>query len=130
LSEISQFAGNICDKLSTSGSIERTKIVGSLTGNARALVKLIGGSIGVDGSVTVDNMNYDGLPYEMLPEQMSDARACRKEVAYMLLEQKSAIENIKKSRNINAEYHLKKNGLDVFLMEKPNCSGQLNLVTS
>ena len=126
LSEISQFAGEICDKISTTGSIDRTQIVGSLNSKAQILNKLIGGAIGIDGSVAVDNMKYEGLPYEMLPEQMADARACRKKVAYMLLEQKNAIKKIKSSTAQNSSYTVKRKGLDLFLMSKPSFKSLLN----
>ena len=71
--QITKFAENICDRVKTSGSIERTQIMGKLRGEAKTLVKLIGGEIGVDGSITLDNQRYDGIPLNDLPAQMTDA---------------------------------------------------------
>jgi hypothetical protein len=130
-SEISSFAENICDKLSTTGSIERTKILGSLNGNAKALIKLIGGSIGLDGSVIIDNVSYDGFSHDMLPAQMSDARACRKELALVLLAKRDVIQNIKVS-NIKkvAKFKLSRKGFDISLMQIPDFKSLTNPMSS
>lgn len=120
-SEIADFAEKVCDRVETSGSIESTKVMGQLTGEAKALVKLIGGKVGIDGSITVENTTYKGLPFEKLPEQMSDARDCRKELALVLLEGREMVQRIKSdSSNVVANYKVNRKDFDVNLMVKPD----------
>lgn len=119
--QITKFAENICDRVKTSGSIERTQIMGKLRGEAKTLVKLIGGEIGVDGSITVDNQRYDGIPLNDLPAQMTDARACRKELALMLLEREKAIQTIQTSYKVSqSQFKVATNGYDAYIMSQPN----------
>ncbi|MEJ6531820.1 hypothetical protein [Pseudoalteromonas lipolytica] len=119
--QITKFAENICDRVKTSGSIERTKIMGKLRGEAKTLVKLIGGEIGIDGSITVDNQRYDGIPFNDLPAQITDARACRKELALMLLEREKAIQTIQTSYKASQpQFKVTTNGYDAHIMSQPN----------
>mgnify|MGYP001545326776 CR=1 FL=1 len=126
LSEIKQLSYDICDKLSTRGTIERTEVIASLHGKGKALLKLIGGEINLNGSVKINNTEYDGLPYKMLPEQMTSARNCRKELASMLIMQTHKISEIKQKNAIQSEYHVEKNGDHVYLMKNPNFKSFIN----
>jgi len=126
LSEISDFSRAICDKISASGTINRKKIEGSINADAKSVVKLIGGSVGIDGSITVENTEYEGLPYESLPEQMIDARDCRKEVARMLITERRVIEGMAENNKKVATYAVAKNGFDIFLMDAPNFKSLVN----
>lgn len=126
--QITEFAGNICDRVKTSGSIERTKIMGKLRGEAKTLVKLIGGEIGIDGSITIDNQRYDGIPLNDLPAQMTDARACRKELALMLLEREKAIQTIQTSYKVSQpQFKVTTNGYDAHIMSQPNFKGFVDI---
>jgi hypothetical protein len=98
----------------------KTHVIASLQGNAKTISRLIGGAIGANGKITVDNITYDGIPYHELPAQMTDARQCRKEIAYSLMESRSQIIEHKKSTSHVSPYSVKRNGYDVFLMSKPN----------
>ena len=64
------------------------KLQQRLEGEIKSLAKLIGASVAADGRIKVNNVEYKGLPYNSLPAQMQDARACRKDIATMLLEER------------------------------------------
>lgn len=120
--QITKFAENVCDRVKTSGSIERTQIMGKLRGEAKTLIKLIGGEIGIDGSITIDNQVYEGIPLSDLPAQMTDARSCRKELALLLLEREKAIQQIRVNSNIpqtQPQFKVTTNGHYAHIMSQP-----------
>jgi hypothetical protein len=120
-SEIASFAEKICDRVETSGTIESTKVMGQLTGEAKALIKLIGGTVGVDGSITIENTTYNGLPFEKLPDQMSDARECRKDLALVLLESREIVQRAQsESMTVLSKYKVNRKDFDVNLMIQPD----------
>nr|VFK41310.1 MAG: hypothetical protein BECKTC1821E_GA0114239_10116 [Candidatus Kentron sp. TC] len=98
LEEISDFAKNICDEIAQEGEIKRSKIMGKLQGQASGVAKLLGAKVGLDGSIEIDHEKYKGLPIENLPEQLSDARICRKDLSALLLKERREIESILLSR--------------------------------
>jgi len=122
LGEIHEFAENICDRVSSEGEITRSKIIARLNAESGAVAKLIGADLGADGSITIENTTYKGLPYSDLSEQMKDSRACKKEIAYFLLSKRQEI--IEYSAHINqtvgAMYRVITNGDRVYLMTNPN----------
>ena len=95
LSEISVFAKEICDEISTIGSIKRTEVEGKISGKLDGIAKLLGASISAEGTIKLDDINYKGIPYEKLPEQMSDSRECKKSITMMLLKERQEIERMK-----------------------------------
>ena len=97
LDDISKFAREICDSIGTEGSITRQQIEGALDGEAKGtFVKLIGASLTADGRIKIDETHYYHLPHEALPAQMQDARACRKEIAELLLAERQVVEDIRR----------------------------------
>ena len=96
LTEISKFAQDICDQISftnIAGDMTRKQIEGKLTGEAKAIEKLLGISLEADGKV--DNTQYKGLPYDKVAENVKDARECKQQLAKMLVEERSKIDNQK-----------------------------------
>ena len=91
LDDISRFSMQICDSIRTEGSISKKELTGKLDGELRGIAKLIGASVAADGTIRIDDTNYSQLPYDALPAQMQDARACRKEIAKLLLEERNKI---------------------------------------
>jgi hypothetical protein len=81
LKEISDFAKEVCDEISAEGQITRSKIELKLNGNITGLAKALGLKAGAGGTYTRNNESYKGVPYEKLPEQMSDSRACKRELS-------------------------------------------------
>jgi hypothetical protein len=129
-SEIASFAERICDRVEASGTIESTKVMGQLTGEAKALIRLIGGTVGVDGSITIENTTYKGLPFDKLPEQMSDARECRKELALVLLEGREIVQRIQsESTTVLAKYKVNRKDFDVNLMLQPDFKAFVDLTS-
>ena len=99
LKEISEFAKDICDEISVGGNINRKQIEGKIEGNVSGLAKLIGASVGVDGTLKIDDTNYTGLPYENVAEQMTGARDCRQQLATMLIDERDRISKEKINSN-------------------------------
>lgn len=91
LKDISNFAKEICDDIRLEGSIKKEEIVAKLTGEISGVAKLLGGSVNAEGDLVIKNTEYKGLPYETLPAQMKDTRACKKEMAKMLIEERKKI---------------------------------------
>jgi hypothetical protein len=91
LDDISRFSMQICDSIRTEGSISKKEITGKLDGELKGIAKLIGASVGADGTIRIDDTIYSQLPYDALPAQMQDARACRKEIAKLLIEERNRI---------------------------------------
>ncbi len=127
LSEISRFAKDICDELDVKGNMTRTKIVAGLKGNAKTISKLLGGSIGADGKITVDNIEYEGIPYDQLSAQMSNARQCKIEIAHLLLEKNTQIKGSRGSHSLKPTYAINRSGYDIFLMKQPKYSAFIDI---
>ncbi|MBF4317390.1 hypothetical protein EAY30_21055, partial [Vibrio anguillarum] len=66
LSEISQFAKEICEQIKANGSVSSTEVKAKLQGNAGTISKLIGAKIDGSGDFIVHNNIYKGIPYEEL----------------------------------------------------------------
>jgi hypothetical protein len=95
LTDISTFSKDICDEIATEGEIRRDTIEGKIGGKLSGVAKLIGASIGADGSIKIDKEKYNGIPYESLPEQLSDARDCRKQLTLIFLKERQEVELLK-----------------------------------
>jgi hypothetical protein len=91
LREISDFANDVCDQISAGGEITRSKIEVTLNGNMTGLAKALGLSAGANGIYTKDNEIFKGVPYEKLPDQMSDSRLCKRELAKILINERSSL---------------------------------------
>ncbi|HCE1777785.1 TPA: hypothetical protein ACF31P_004597 [Vibrio parahaemolyticus] len=106
LSEISQFATEICDKIEAKGSVSSSQIEAALHGNAGTISKLIGAKVTANGNILINNSEYEGIPYEELSVQMLDSRNCKKDLAFALLEKSRAVQQstapVKSSYIINA----------------------------
>ncbi|MCG7539037.1 hypothetical protein [Pseudoalteromonas sp. OF7H-1] len=126
LDDINAFAHNICGKVETSGSISSIQVQAAIEGqiNPKALAKILGGKIGANGSITINDTEYKGLPYDELPSQMSSARQCRKEVAFMLLEERRAL--IQAGNSIS-RYAIKSNRRRMMLMKVPDFESHLDI---
>ena len=85
LSEIGTFSKNICDDIRTDGSILKKEVEVQLKSNIGGVAKVLGGSLAVDGSIRTGETSHTNIQYEELPEQMSDARDCRRELAKILI---------------------------------------------
>jgi hypothetical protein len=93
LDDISRFSMQICDSIRTEGSISKKEVTGKLDGELRGIAKLLGASVAADGTIRINDITYSQLPYDAIPAQMQDARACRKEIAKLLLEERRKIEH-------------------------------------
>lgn len=95
LAEISQFAKEVCDDIKPQGNkkITKTELEGRLKGDMGRIAKFIGAQVGVDGKLTYGDTDeqYSGLPIGSLAAQMSDSRACKKEISKMLLGERKKI---------------------------------------
>lgn len=91
LNDISKFAKEICDDIRPEGKINKSEVEAKLNGNISGIAKLIGGSLNIDGTISSGSTKYKGLPYEMLPTVMKDARECKQDIAKMLLNERSTI---------------------------------------
>lgn len=87
LDEISNFASEICEEVEAGGIITREKVKATIEANAGNLIKLVGANISGEGTYEKEKKITEGLPYESLPEQFSDVRACKKYIARTLLEE-------------------------------------------
>ncbi len=106
LREISLFAMDICDSIRTEGSISRKEITAKLEGQTKGIAKLIGASVAADGTIKIDNTEYKGLPYKSLPSQMQDSRACKKDIAKMLLDERKTAKKKFKKESRQRKYEL------------------------
>lgn len=95
LVEIAAFSKETCDKIKTDGKIRREQIEGSINGNISGVAKLLGASLDANGKIAIDETTYDGIPFEDIPDQLSDARSCRKEITKLLLKERQEIELLK-----------------------------------
>ena len=96
LSEISAFAKDICDDIRTEGKISKKEISAKLQGEIEGIAKLFGVSVSSDGKLKLNEEEYIGLPYESLPEQMSNSRECKKDISKMLIKERQEISIITK----------------------------------
>ncbi|MBM4910124.1 hypothetical protein J8B39_22925 [Vibrio parahaemolyticus] len=107
LSDISQFATEICDKIEAKGSVSSSQIEAALHGNAGTISRLIGAKVTANGSILINNSEYEGIPYEELSVQMLDSRNCKKDLAFALLEKSRVVQQstapVKSSYVINAQ---------------------------
>jgi len=101
LTEISDFAADICDEIAQSGEITKQKIEGNINGKLSGVAKLLGGSLDAGGKIVVDEENYVGVPYEKLSDQLSNARECRRELAKTLLDERRRIDEERRSSGSN-----------------------------
>ena len=94
LDKISQFAKEICDEIKQEGKtkISKKDIEGKLINKDQQVANMIGAKI-TGGKITYGEANeeYEGLPLTALPEQMSDSRDCKKEMAKMLLKERKKV---------------------------------------
>lgn len=118
LDEISNFAEKICDTISTKGTISSSELKAEIEGkiSPKVLSKMLGANVRANGSYLHNGKEYDGLPYESLPEQMTSARECRKEVASMLIKERR---NLQKSESLKAKYAIQNSGFHSMLMKEP-----------
>lgn len=112
LSEISNFSKEICDDIDTKGShtISKTEIQAKLEGEIGKVAKFIGAKIGADGKITIgeNKVEYDGLPYDSLSEQMTNSRSCKLEISKMLInERKKLVEGLDKNQLSSREDEIK-----------------------
>lgn len=124
LNDISTFAKSICDEVSLSGSINRSTIKAEIAGNIKPLSKLLGVKFNAKGMYTLNNTEYQGLPYDSLPEQMKDSRTCKKEISFLLLEERHRIQSY--TSTSQTQYIIKDNGLGNRLFNKPNKQALFN----
>lgn len=119
LDEINKFAKDICGIVATKGHIESSEIKAAIEGkvNPKSLAKILGAQVSASGDLLFNRSSYEGLPYESLPRQMSDARQCRKEIAFMLLEERR---KLKQQGSVVSSYQVRKNGHRLMLMKKPD----------
>lgn len=89
LDEIALFAERICNDVRTEGEISRFEIEGKLEGNSELIATLLTTKIKGDVSLKQKKDVFNNLPLEELSEQFSDARACKKELAKLLLKERS-----------------------------------------
>lgn len=135
LNEISIFAKDICDDIRPAGSIKKEEVEAKLKGKIGSIAKLIGGSVSIDGSLSRGDTVYEGLPFDELPAVMKDARSCKKDIAKMLLKERSMISDDAKapSGKTNSHREKKKPGiidLGNTLVEIEKCSRSGSLVCS
>lgn len=125
LNEINKFASDICGKVATKGRIESSEIKATIEGkiSPKFLAKILGTNVTANGSLVTKNSNYDGLPYESLSIQMTDARQCRKELALMLLKQK---EILSQPSSFVERYVVKQNNFHLMLMKQPDYAAYMN----
>jgi len=98
LTEIAAFSKEVCDEIATEGHIRRENIEGQLNGKLSGVAKLLGASVGVNGKIMIDDTTYKGIPYSALPNQMTDARECRKQLTLVLLKERQEVERIRVER--------------------------------
>ncbi|MEZ9343393.1 hypothetical protein AB4165_12470 [Vibrio cyclitrophicus] len=120
LSEISQFAKEICDQIEANGSVSSTEVKAKLQGNAGTISKLIGAKIDGSGDFIVHNNIYKGIPYEELSVQMLDSRDCKLQLAYSLIDRKKAIEQGSIISAESSNYIINADGETVLLMKSPD----------
>ena len=94
LEEIRDFANDICTNIE--GSITRSAVEGKVTASSSAL-KLLGVNVSVDGTASVNNEKYKGIPFEKLPDDMKDPIKCKQELSTMMLKERSEIRRQKES---------------------------------
>lgn len=94
LNAISLFAKDVCDEIAIGGSIRREQVEGNLGGKVSGIAKLIGAEAEADGSLTVEEQTYEGIPYGDLPEQMNNARECRLELTKLLLQERATVAHL------------------------------------
>lgn len=119
LDDITSFADSVCGNLPLKGTIESSELKAAIKGNIKpkVLSKILGTSISADGSYVVNGKEYKGLPYESLPEQISGQRACKKEIAFLLIEERKQLKN---STAFTPRYEVINNGFASVLMREPN----------
>jgi len=95
LDDISQFAESICGEFKTKGSIESSELKTAIKGqiNPKVLSKFLGVKVLADGSYSIKGKTYDGFPYDSLPEHISDVLQCKKEIAFMFIEERKNIKD-------------------------------------
>ncbi|OQQ06894.1 hypothetical protein BK410_16395 [Vibrio anguillarum] len=120
LSEISQFAKEICEQIKANGSVSSTEVKAKLQGNAGTISKLIGAKIDGSGDFIVHNNIYKGIPYEELSVQMLDSRDCKLQLAYSLIDRKKAIEQGSIISAESSNYIINADGETILLMKSPN----------
>ena len=117
LNNISKFANQICDEIETNGSISRSEIKIKLSRRLSPLSKILGVRLNANGSYKINDTKFEGLPYESIPQQMKDLRECKKEIVFMLLEERNLID---KTKHTKKAYYLEDNHYgSVHLFEKP-----------
>ena len=117
LNNISKFANQICDEVKPKGFINRSEIKIKLSGQISPLSKILGVKLKSDGTYKINDTKFEGLPYQSIPKQMKDSRECKKEIVFLLLEERKFINKIK---NQNKYYYLEDNQYgSVHLFEKP-----------
>jgi hypothetical protein len=117
LDNISKFANQICDEIETSGSISRSDIKIKLFGKISPLSKILGVKLNANGSYRINDIKFEGLPYQFIPKQMKDSRECKKEIVFILLEERTLINKTKRTKK---GYYLEDNQYgSVHLFEKP-----------
>lgn len=89
LKEISNFARDICDDISPKGSKKSQvlELKGRLAAEKARIAEIIGVEISAGGNATYGSTKeeYEGLPINNISEQMTDSRACKKEITKMLI---------------------------------------------
>jgi len=128
LSDISQFANEICDKIEAKGSVSSSQIAAALYGSAGTISKLIGAKVKANGNIQLNNSEYKGIPYKELSEQMLDSRNCKKELAYALLEKSRVIQQ--STQPVKSSYIINPQDGAVILMAQPNSQKRIESMYS
>lgn len=88
--EISMFVEKVCQN-PVGGKYVRTEIDGSIRADAPGLAKALGLTLGADGRLYRDSVEYEGIPMDRLSKEIQTPGQCKFELVKLLLEERKLL---------------------------------------